>query len=89
MSDLDTSAIEECIDYSVGETPAYIPPLEETARAQLDALKARVAELEAALRQIANRTYPASYIGMDTDGTRVYGHVDDASRYAREVLEHL
>lgn len=52
---------------------------------RLATAEARVETLTEALRQVANRTYPASFVGT-VDGTRVYGHSDDVSRFARAAL---
>lgn len=39
-----------------------------------------------ALEHIANRTYPAVYLGETKDGTKMYGASYDASRFAHDVL---
>jgi len=57
-------------------------------RRLLDALPALIAAI-ATLEEIANRTYPATYIGRRDDGTEMYGGSDDASRAARAAIAAL
>jgi len=45
-----------------------------------------IERLEMALGHIANRTYPATYVG-EVEGMKTYGVPDDASRYAQRILD--
>ena len=52
-------------------------------------LKEQFEAYRAALEIIASRTHPATYLGVAQDGTKMYGGSDDASRFAREVLDRV
>lgn len=58
----------------------------DEGEAALDGLVAHVGRLEGALEIIATTTYPATYLGMNERGMKMYGGSQDASNYARRVL---
>jgi len=43
----------------------------------------------AALQIIADRVYPATYVGTDANGLKFYGGSEDASNFAREQLNEI
>lgn len=65
-----------------------VPSMERARKAliELDSLAAELRRHRAALSIIASRTYPASYVG-EIDGVKHYGAPDDASNYARRILD--
>lgn len=56
------------------------------ARGTPTELEREIARLRSALEIIASKTYPATYIGINEYGVDVYGSYDDASNYARRIL---
>ena len=49
-------------------------------------LERELARLRSVLEIIASKTYPATYVGINEYGVKVYGSYDDASNYARRIL---
>ena len=52
-------------------------------------LEEQLEALRGALEIIATTTYPARYLGVDERGRKMYGGSDDASRFAREILNRV
>jgi len=80
------------LDLSV-QTGKLLVEQREAAEARADELqrgrdeaRREADQLRAALEQIADRTYPAVYVGTTADGTKIYGGSDDAARFARAAL---
>ena len=46
-----------------------------------------ITRLRTALQIIADKIYPATYVGINEYGVEIYGSYDDASNYARRVLD--
>lgn len=81
VSDDRTDAIRLALDQQVH---THTRPWAE-AVAALDELVAERARLRAALQMIADRVYPATYVG-ERDGVQVYGTPDDLTRFALAAL---
>lgn len=67
-------------------THFYVGSVVRETLAALDGLETHIARLEGALEIIATTTYPATYLGMNERGMKMYGGSQDASNYARRIL---
>jgi len=60
--------------------------VETKASAAVDELVRERDRYRSALEIIANRTYPATYVGI-VGGVKTYGAPDDVSHYAQRILD--
>lgn len=81
----DVAFLARFIDSSVaGRAMGY---RRDDLQQALQRLEQRSEAYRGALTIIADRVYPATYLGESKEGAKMYGGTDDASRFAREVLE--